>query len=70
MVHTEYKKCYGKMHGYFTKNDYWFEQLAPHVCPMIRAASVRDIEQCPPLTMIAAAPSWGLAKKIDKMILG
>jgi hypothetical protein len=57
------------MHGYFTKSDYWFEQLAPHACQMIRGTSVRDIDQ-PPLTMIVAAPSWGITKKvIDKMIL-
>ena len=38
-VHTGCKKCYRKMHGYFTKNEYWLEQHAPHACQRICGAS-------------------------------
>jgi hypothetical protein len=58
----EYKKFKGKMYGYFEKNDYWFDPQAPHVCQLKGGASVRDIDQHPPLTMIMAVPSWGITK--------
>ena len=70
-VHTGYKRCNGKMHGFFTKNDYWFEQQAPQVCQMICGACVKDIDRRPPFSMIMAVPSWDISnKKIDKIIFG
>jgi hypothetical protein len=58
------------MHGYFAKNGYWLDPQAPHVYQLKCGASVRDIDQCQPLTMITAAPSWGMTKNTsDKMII-
>jgi hypothetical protein len=51
-VNMEYEKRKGKVHGYFEKNDYWLDSQEPHVCRPKYGASVRDIDQCPPLTMI------------------
>jgi hypothetical protein len=68
-VHPQYEKCKGRIYNYFQENDYWSAPHAAHKCQVKGGASVRDIAQSPPLTMIAAAQSWGITKTmIYKMI--